>query len=331
MAIIRKAPGDPWRQPSRGDEVVLLPGIHAPFSMSGIPDVTIRGGEGVSVRGSMSSGGGDPATIRVNDGAHRLKILGPIELRDSRGRGLWVTVADDAIVRNLTTHGHQIEGALFGNCQRLTVEDYEAYDCTGDDRSHGLYVSGNASGSVIRRIKIRNCSGSGFQANGHGLGYHIEQLLLEEGDFQWCGSEGTPTLSLMSVSRSIFQKFRIQNSPVDWWVVLFSDGGGSDWACYDNTFRDYTVPDNSEDAIHEEDGSSGNQFIPGAGWSPGNGPQPPDPPRPPVDPKPAILADAQKQSAAIRAALENATARRIRAAAKVPLNLLDADLAALSR
>jgi hypothetical protein len=313
MPTVTKSPRDPWPGAARDLEIVLLPGVHQAAKISGKPDMILRGGEGVIIEGSIvPSGGEPPCTLRVMDGAHRLQIIGPIEVRYSEGRGIRITEADDIVLSDIYTHHHGIEGIITGNCQRGTYDRIRCEDSrsTPDgyaaDKRHGLYISGNAGGSVVQGLDVSRVTGSGLQVNGASLGYVITMLEAREMTFTRCGGGGTPPISLMGVCQALFERFCVYDVPDSRrWCTMFADGQGSQYACRENTFQTYTIPPAAICA--EEEGSGNNSFSAAPGWSPGPAPEPPEPvPPEPVPPAPnealaQALADADEALASIGA------------------------------
>jgi hypothetical protein len=297
MPKVTKSPADPWPSAARGLEIQLLPGVHRPVEFSGAPDMTITGGEGVVIEGSIVPGGGEPpCAIRVHDGADRLAIIGPLEVWHSSGRGIRVTAAADIRLADLYIHHCSIEGIITGDCDRasyrnITVEDSRQSPDSSvareypPDKRHGLYVSGNADGSEVRGLTVRRVTGSGFQANGAGMDAVISGLEASELVFDHCGSGGTPPISLMAVQDSTIERFCEDWTAGDRWAVCFDDGKGREYACRNVTFRDYTVPEDTHIAV--EGGSTRIHCDPGLGWSPET-PVPPEPvppePEPPTPP-----------------------------------------------
>jgi hypothetical protein len=293
MAARTKAPDDPWPEAAPGLEIQLLPGIHGPVEFSGAPDMAILGGEGVVIEGSISPGGGEPeCSMRFHDGCDRLQILGPLEVWDSRGRGIRITRAADIQLADLYIHHCSIEGIITGDCdgasyRNITVEDSRQSPDSSvarqypPDKRHGLYVSGNADGSEVRGLTVRRVTGSGLQANGAGMDAIITNLGASELVFEHCGSGGTPPISLMAVQDSTIERFCEDWTAGDRWAVCFDDGKGREYACHNVVFRDYTVPRGTECA--KEGGSTGIVCDPGPGWSPETPvPPEPEPPQPPA-------------------------------------------------
>lgn len=302
-----KRPDDRWPAAARGLVVELMPGVHGPVEFSGAADMLIQGCEGAVIEGSLAADGpGNPeCSIRANDGCHRLAILGPLEIRGSDGRGLRITMADDIQIADLTIKHCSIEGIITGGCPRgtytnLTVEDSDGY-CPGypPDKCHGLYISGNADGSVVSKLTVRRVTGSGLQVNGAGMNAVASGVRASELVFEHVGSGGTAPISLMAVQDSTFEKFHIDwSAPDDRWGVCFDDGKGPAYACHRVTFQEYTAPRGKECAV--EAGSTNIRQEPGAGWSPEE-PVPPEPqPEPPDNEALALaLADATAAVAAI--------------------------------
>lgn len=291
MARVSKSPADPWPDAERGLEIQLLPGIHRPVEFSGAVDMIIMGGEGVSIEGSVNPGGGEPpCSMRFHDGCHRLRIIGPIELRHSDGRGVRITEAEEIHLSDLYIHHCSIEGIITGNCpnavyERITVEDSRDSSIPSvrreytPDKRHGIYVSGDGSGSAIDGLTVRRVTGSGCQCNGAGMNAVINGLHASEMVFERCGSGGTPPISLMGCRDCTFEKFTEDWTAGEKWCVLFDDYKGAAYACSGNTFQDYTVPSGTYPS--EEGGSHDNTFRAGQGWSPDE-PIPPEPePEPP--------------------------------------------------
>jgi hypothetical protein len=261
--------------------------------------------------------------MRFHDGCHRLRIIGPLEVRESRGRGIRITAADDIELSDIHTHHNSIEGIITGDCLRgqyldIAVEDSRSSPNSSvareypPDKRHGIYISGNADDSVVKGLSVRRVTGSGLQANGAGMEAIIRGLTASELEFVHVGSGGTPPLSLMAVQDSTIERFCEDWTAGDRWAVLFADGHGSSYACRNVTFREYTVPRGTHAA--EEEGSGGNHFLPGAGWSPGE-PTEPTEPAPEPQPEPdiaAALAAIEEADADIEAAaamLTTATAQ----------------------
>jgi len=317
MPTVTKSPADRWPQASRGLTIVLLPGVHSPAEFGGATDMTLQGGENVVIEGSLEPGGGEPpCSLRFHDGCHRLQILGPLEVRESRGRGVRITGADEIHLSDLYIHDCSIEGVITGNCPNgvytsITVEDSRTSPDSSvareypPDRRHGIYVSGDASGSIVERLTVRRVTGSGLQANGAGMDEIIRSLTASELVFEHCGSGGTPPISLMAVQNSSFEQFNIDWTASDRWCVLFADGHGNAYACTGNLFQTYTVPRNTHAA--EEEGSRGNTFTPGQGWEPGPAPEPGPEPEP-VPPDNEALAQALDDAQAAVAAITQQTA-----------------------
>jgi hypothetical protein len=291
-----KTERDSWPEPAAFDVIVLKPGVHAPAEFSACPDLTIQGQPGAIIEGSLTPRGGeDDASLRFHDGCHRLRILGPLEIRGSAGRGLSVTKADDVTIRGLESHSHGIEAVFVSNCPRANLSNLYCHDshdtgATSPDRQHGLYLSGQAEDTTLTGLYCERVTGSGLQINGASLGFIITGLHARQMIFKQCGSGGTPPLSLMALHESTIEEFCIADVPSDRWAVLFSDRRGAAFSCQLNTFRTFSVPTGSRAA--EEEGSGGNLYSPGAGWSPGDAPQPiPVPaPTPPPSPDPLSLA-----------------------------------------
>jgi len=317
MASITKRPDDPWPNAARGLSIQLLPGVHRPVEFSGATDMTILGGEDVVIEGSIEPGGGEPpASLRFHDGCHRLAIAGPLEVRESRGRGIRITAADDIQLSDLYIHHCSIEGIITGDCRggtysNITVEDSRTSPDSSvareypPDKRHGLYISGNADDSEVRGLTVRRVTGSGIQCNGAGMEAVITGVQASELVFEHCGSGGTPPISLMAVQDSTFERFCEDWTAGDRWAVLFADGHGSSYACHGVTFRDYTVPRGTHAA--EEEGSRGNTFAPGDGWSPEEPPPEPEPVPPPAYDPAADLAELKttlQTALAIQARLE---------------------------
>jgi hypothetical protein len=293
---MQKAPSDPWPHASRGLTIELLPGVHQAGELEGLPDMTIQGGEGVVIAGSLRPSGGEPpCSLRILDGAHRLRIIGPLEIRNSDGRGLRVTAAGSIAISDVYSHGNRIEGIITGNCPGAVYENIRVEDSRSPaagytpDKCHGLYISGDASGSTVTGLCAIRVTGSGFQANGAGMNAVIRSLSASQMEFIHCGSGGTPPISLMAVQDSTISEFCEDWTAGDRWAVCFADGKGAKYACRNVTFRNYTVPDGTECAALE--GSSDITCQPGDGWSPDEGAPEPEPepePEPAYDPQPDL-------------------------------------------
>jgi hypothetical protein len=293
---MQKAPGDRWPAASRGLTIELLPGVHQAGELEGLPDMTIQGGEGVVIEGSIRPSGGEPeCSLRIHDGAHRLRIIGPLELRQSEGRGLRITAASAIALSDIYTHHNRIEGIITGGCPGAVYENIRAAESRApaagytEDQLHGLYLSGDASGSTVTGLSVTSVTGSGLQCNGAGMNAIIRNLSASQMEFIHCGSGGTPPISLMAVQDSVIEQFCADWTAGDRWAVCFDDFKGPKYACRNVTFRDYTVPPGTECAV--EGGSTGITRDPGDGWSPEQPPPEPEPepePEPPYDSQPDL-------------------------------------------
>lgn len=291
-----KAPQDPWPRAARGLEIVLLPGTHQAAELDGCADMVIRGGEGVIIEGSIRPSGNEPpCTLRIHNGADRLQIVGPLELFGSEGRGLRITDADEIAISDVFSHHHGIEGIITGNCPRAIYRRIRCEDSVDSpdssvrreytpDKRHGIYISGNGSGSDVEGLKVARVTGSALQLNGAGMNAVIRELGARELEFYDCGSGGTPPLSMMALVESVIERFYIENlgNTNDRFGVMFADNKGAAYACYGNVLRDYTVPSGS--TCPQEQGSARNTFTPGEGWSP----EPPPEPEPEPPPEPDV-------------------------------------------
>src|SRR5215467_8234367 len=195
MPTVEKRENERWPSAQRDLTIQLMPGTHGPAEFSAAVGMTILGGEGVIIEGSSAyDGPGNPESIlRFNDGCHRLRIEGPIELKESDGRGIRITMSDDIVLRNLTIHDCSVEGIITGGCRNGIYEDITVEDCkTGPvagyppDKRHGVYISGNGSGSHVQRLKVRRVLGSALQINGAGMDAIVRDLSAEELEFEHC-------------------------------------------------------------------------------------------------------------------------------------------------
>jgi hypothetical protein len=314
MPTVNKGPGDPWPALVRGIVIALEPGEHQPHEFSGVPDVTIQGTPGAKIIGSVNIGGGEPpCSMRFHDGANGLRILGPLEVSHSEGRGIRITEAEEITLQDLDIHHCSVEGIITGNCpqseyrrirvarSRASSQDRVRLEYP-PDRRHGIYLSGDASNSEVEKLTVLYVTGSALQLNGAGMDRIIRDLHAWEIACYHCGSGGTPPLSLMAVRDSVIRQFFQDWVAGDRWGVCFADGKPG-YHCEGVEFREYTVPARAHLAI--EQGSNNITTEPGAGWTPGEPPepQPPNEMQALIDEAQAAVAAIETQQAVAAAAL----------------------------
>ena len=78
--------------------------------------------------------------------------------------GIYMAYGNNNTLQNLTISKSGVSGVLTGSTQYLTIEDSRS----SENEEHGIYVSTNTRGNIIRRNELYNNFNAGVQFNGNG-------------------------------------------------------------------------------------------------------------------------------------------------------------------
>jgi polygalacturonase len=166
---------------SGGGELVIPAGTyHEPLRLSGILNLRLRAEGEVIFDGSQAKDAPKTAYgLRLME-CHNLEVEG-ITWTGWPRKALHATDSADLHFTGCKWLHSKIEdGAHFGNCDRLTVEDCEAAHCGrlhGGKGAHGIYLANGGSYAAIIGCNLHDLPGAGVQVNateGQRLQSHTE-------------------------------------------------------------------------------------------------------------------------------------------------------------